>query len=610
MRFDDLKLMPLLLQNVQAAGYETPTPIQQATIPLVLAGKDVLGCAQTGTGKTAAFALPIIQQLAKKPTRFGQSRAIRALILTPTRELAQQIYDNFVLYGKKLPVYPTVIFGGVNQQGQVNALHRGADVVIACPGRLWDLMNQGFVHLDKVETFVLDEADRMLDMGFIHDVRRIAEKLPEKRQTLMFSATMPPEVEKLAMDLLHEPESVKVDPVSSTVKKIDQCLYYVDKANKKHLLAKILRDPDVENALVFSRTKHGADRIVRDLKREGIDAVAIHGDKSQNARQAALTAFKTGECKVLVATDIAARGIDIAGLSHVINYDMPMEPEAYVHRIGRTGRAGRDGTAISFCCIDEVKQLGQVEKLIGKRLPLKESEWPMEITTPSEPKPRQPRPAKLTMQGNAAPERKANRPMSAKPAKLAASAPIREASVEKRAAKSAPREMQVIRREHQQNPLPAVSAQHAAVSLSSSAETARCALAARPSASRAPRRASLSPARTHPARRKAPNSPSAASTAAAAAMESGKHCPPRITHDSGDFLVLHGKFGGANKGFSEAPKSCTRKEHESATNFARPQTRLQAALPTRFREKTFFLPASCRFPAKSLNPSEFFPKPS
>lgn len=451
MRFDDLKLMPLLLQNVQAAGYETPTPIQQATIPLVLAGKDVLGCAQTGTGKTAAFALPIIQQLAKKPTRFGQSRAIRALILTPTRELAQQIYDNFVLYGKKLPVYPTVIFGGVNQQGQVNALRRGADVVIACPGRLWDLMNQGFVHLDKVETFVLDEADRMLDMGFIHDVRRIAEKLPEKRQTLMFSATMPPEVEKLAMDLLHEPESVKVDPVSSTVKKIDQCLYYVDKANKKHLLAKILRDPDVENALVFSRTKHGADRIVRDLKREGIDAVAIHGDKSQNARQAALTAFKTGECKVLVATDIAARGIDIAGLSHVINYDMPMEPEAYVHRIGRTGRAGRDGTAISFCCIDEVKQLGQVEKLIGKRLPLKESEWPMEITTPSEPKPRQPRPAKLTMQGNAAPERKANRPMSAKPAQ---SAPIREVSVEKRAAKSAPREMQVIRREHQQNPVP------------------------------------------------------------------------------------------------------------------------------------------------------------
>lgn len=407
--------MPMLLQNVQAAGYETPTPIQQATIPLVMSGRDVLGCAQTGTGKTAAFALPIIQQIAKKPTRFGQPRTIRTLILTPTRELAQQIYDNFVLYGKRLPVFPAVVFGGVNQQGQVNALNRGADVVIACPGRLWDLMNQGFVHLEHVETFVLDEADRMLDMGFIHDVRRIAEKLPQKRQTLMFSATMPEEVEKLAMDLLHEPESVKVDPVSSTVKKIDQCLYYVDKANKKYLLAQILCAPDVENALVFSRTRHGAERIVRELKRAGIDAAAIHGDKSQNARQAALNAFKAGTCKVLVATDIAARGIDIAGLSHVINYDLPMEPEAYVHRIGRTGRAGRDGTAISFCCIDEVKQLEQVEKLIGKRLPRKESDWPMEITTPSEPKARMPvRPAKLTMQGNAAPERKAVKAVNTK----------------------------------------------------------------------------------------------------------------------------------------------------------------------------------------------------
>ncbi len=410
MQFDDLNLMPLLLKNVKAAGYETPTPIQQSTIPLVLSGRDVLGCAQTGTGKTAAFALPMIQRLAKNPVRFGQARTIRALILTPTRELAQQIYDNFVLYGKGLPVYPAVIFGGVNQQGQVNALQRGADVVIACPGRLWDLMNQGFVHLDHVETFVLDEADRMLDMGFIHDVRRIAEKLPEKRQTLMFSATMPEEVEKLAMDLLDSPESVKVDPVSSAVKKIDQYLYYVDKVNKKYLLAQILRSPDVENALVFSRTKHGTDRIVRELKREGIEAVSIHGDKSQNARQSALNAFKSGECKVLIATDIAARGIDIAGLSHVINYDMPMEPEAYVHRIGRTGRAGRDGTAISFCCIDEVKQLGQVEKLLGKRLQLRESDWPMEVTTPSEPKPRTPRPQKLTRQGNPVPERKPMHP--------------------------------------------------------------------------------------------------------------------------------------------------------------------------------------------------------
>ncbi|MBQ3155858.1 MAG: DEAD/DEAH box helicase [Clostridia bacterium] len=386
MSFDSLGLMPIILKNVRNAGYETPTPIQRATIPLVMAGKDVLGCAQTGTGKTAAFALPMIQQMARKPVRPGQPRVIRQLILTPTRELALQIYENFVIYGKTLPVYPCVIFGGVGQQGQIDALHRGADTVIACPGRLWDLMNQGYVRLDRVETFVLDEADRMLDMGFIHDVRRIAAKLPAKHQTLLFSATMPAEVEKLAMDLLHDPESVKVDPVSSTVKKIDQCLYYVDKANKKHLLAKLLRDPDVENALVFSRTKHGADRIVRELKKEGIESVAIHGDKSQGQRQNALAKFKSGESKVLIATDIAARGIDIAGLSHVFNYDLPMEPEAYVHRIGRTGRAGRDGKAISFCCIDEMKQLDQVEKLIGKRLPTRESEWPMLVTTPTDPK--------------------------------------------------------------------------------------------------------------------------------------------------------------------------------------------------------------------------------
>ena len=406
MTFDELNLMPMLLKNVAASGYTEPTPIQRETIPLVLEGKDVLGCAQTGTGKTAAFALPILQRLAKKPVRPGQPRTIRTLILTPTRELAQQIQDCFEAYGKGLPVFSTVIYGGVGQNGQVEALHRGADVVVACPGRLWDLMNQGYVRLDFVETFVLDEADRMLDMGFIHDVKRVVSKLPEKRQTLMFSATMPGEVEKLAMELLHEPASVKVDPVSSTVDAIDQTLYYVDKANKKYLLAQILRRPEVENALVFSRTRHGADRIVRELKREGIESAAIHGDKSQNARQAALNAFKAGTLKVLVATDIAARGIDIAGLSHVINYDMPMEPEAYVHRIGRTGRAGRTGIAISFCCIDEVKQLNQVEKLIHHRIPLKESDWPMEVTTPSEPKPRLPRtreemPKKLNNRGEA-----------------------------------------------------------------------------------------------------------------------------------------------------------------------------------------------------------------
>ena len=440
MSFESLNLIPSILRNVRAAGYQTPTPIQRATIPLVMSGRDVLGCAQTGTGKTAAFALPMIQQMANAPVRRDQPRVIRQLILTPTRELALQIYDSFVLYGKGLPAVPCVIFGGVNQQSQVDALHKGADTVIACPGRLWDLMNQGYVRLDWVETFVLDEADRMLDMGFIHDVRRIAARLPEKHQTLLFSATMPPEVEKLAMDLLRNPESVKVDPVSSTVKKIDQSLYYVDKGNKKFLLAKLLRESDVENALVFSRTKHGADRIVRELKREGIDSVAIHGDKSQNQRVGALNRFKSGDCKVLVATDIAARGIDIAGLSHVFNYDMPMEPEAYVHRIGRTGRAGRDGTAISFCCIDEVKQLEQVEKLIGKRLPVKESEWPMEITTPTDPKEKEAArqlakaarlaklgrtaalPKKLTASGEAVPERK-SRKATPQPAKAEKPAP-------------------------------------------------------------------------------------------------------------------------------------------------------------------------------------------
>ena len=398
MEFKDLGLTPSLLKNIRNTGYEIPTPIQQATIPLVLEGKDVLGCAQTGTGKTAAFALPILPRLkALSPKR--NAKVIRSLILSPTRELALQTWENFQLYGKGEGLDSTVIFGGVGQGGQVEALHRGADIVIACPGRLLDLMGQGLVRLDWVEIFVLDEADRMLDMGFIHDVRKIVRCLPEERQTLLFSATMPPEVEKLALDLLTDPKNVKVDPVTSTVEAIDQCLYYVDKANKKHLLAQLLEDPDVENALVFSRTKHGVDRIVRDLKRKNIEAAGIHGDKSQNARQTALNRFRTGECRVLVATDIAARGIDVAGLSHVINYDMPMEPEAYIHRIGRTGRAGRTGKAISFCCIDEIRQLNQVEKLIGKRLHEEKSDWPMEITTPTPPKVREPRPVKVDREG-------------------------------------------------------------------------------------------------------------------------------------------------------------------------------------------------------------------
>ena len=419
MEFKDLGLTPALLENIRKTGYQVPTPIQQATIPLVLEGKDVLGCAQTGTGKTAAFALPILQRLKALPPR-RNAKVIRSLILSPTRELAQQTWDNFQLYGKGMGLDSAVIFGGVSQVAQAEALHRGADIVIACPGRLLDLMGQGLVRLDWVEIFVLDEADRMLDMGFIHDVRRIVRCLPEERQTLLFSATMPPEVEKLAMDLLTDPEDVKVDPVTSTVEAIDQCLYYVDKANKKHLLAQLLSDPDVESALVFSRTKHGVDRIVRDLKRKGIEAAGIHGDKSQNARQTALSRFRSGECRVLVATDIAARGIDVAGLSHVINHDMPMEPEAYIHRIGRTGRAGRAGKAISFCCIDEVKQLNQVEKLIGRRLREEKSDWPMEITTPTPPKVREPRPARINKQGNAVPER---RPPAAKPEKAGPSRP-------------------------------------------------------------------------------------------------------------------------------------------------------------------------------------------
>lgn len=389
MKFEELHLIRPLLKAVLDAGYQQPTPIQQQTIPYVLDGRDVLGCAQTGTGKTAAFALPILQRL----NRPVAGRPIRALILTPTRELALQIYDNFVLYGKRLPLRSCVIFGGVGQQPQVDALKKGVDILVATPGRLNDLIGQGYVHLEQLEIFVLDEADRMLDMGFIHDVKKVIARLPSKRQTLLFSATMPAEVESLALSILTDPVEIKVDPVSSTVDQIDQSLYLVDKVNKKLLLQKLLSEKQVENALVFTRTKHGADRVVRELSRGGIQARAIHGDKSQGARQQALQDFKSGRVRVLVATDIAARGIDIAGLSHVFNYDLPNEPESYVHRIGRTGRAGLDGTAISFCCIDEMKELKQIEKLIGKAIPRKESEWPMQVFTETVKQPRGPRQA-------------------------------------------------------------------------------------------------------------------------------------------------------------------------------------------------------------------------
>lgn len=367
MTFQDLPLQPAILKAVAEAGYTSPSPIQAGAIPSVLAGRDLLGCAQTGTGKTAAFALPILQNLSAQTP---QRPCIRALILTPTRELALQIGDSFSAYGKHLKLRHTVIFGGVGQQPQVEALRRGVDILIACPGRLNDLIGQRLIDLSGIEIFVLDEADRMLDMGFIHDVKKVIAKLPRRRQTLLFSATMPKEIEELADSLLHDPAVVKVDPVSSTVDRIDQKLYFVEKKQKIELLAYLLQDKSIVNALVFSRTKHGADRIARLLNKAGITAAAIHGNKSQTARVNALEGFKAGKTRVLVATDIAARGIDISELSHVFNYDLPEVPETYVHRIGRTARAGADGVAISFCSTEEREYLAGIEKLNRKKIPV------------------------------------------------------------------------------------------------------------------------------------------------------------------------------------------------------------------------------------------------
>ncbi len=370
MTFEELNLSAPLLRAVQEAGYETPSPIQAAAIPPVLSGRDLMGCAQTGTGKTAAFALPMLDRLtANAPRRKG---AIRALILTPTRELALQIGESFDAYGKYLKLRSTVIFGGVGQAPQVEALKKGVDILIACPGRLNDLIGQGFIDLSNLEIFVLDEADRMLDMGFVHDVKKVIAKLPGERQNLMFSATMPAEIEQLAAGILRDPAFVKVDPVSSTVDRIQQSLYYVEKGNKKLLLPWLIKNlqPPVVNALVFSRTKHGADKIAKDLNKQGISAAAIHGNKSQSARVAALEGFKAGKTKVLVATDIAARGIDISELSHVFNYDLPEVPETYVHRIGRTARAGADGTAVSFCAPEEKEYLAGIEKLNRRQIPV------------------------------------------------------------------------------------------------------------------------------------------------------------------------------------------------------------------------------------------------
>ena len=370
MTFKELNLSAPLLRAVQEAGYETPSPIQAAAIPPVLAGRDLMGCAQTGTGKTAAFALPMLDRLtANAPRRKG---AVRALILTPTRELALQIGESFEAYGKYLALRSTVIFGGVGQAPQVAALKKGVDILIACPGRLNDLVGQGLLDLSNIEIFVLDEADRMLDMGFVHDVKKVITKLPRQRQNLMFSATMPKEIEQLAAGILHDPAFVKVDPVSSTVDRIQQSLYFVEKGNKKFLLPWLIKNlkPEVVNALVFSRTKHGADKIAKDLNKQGIPAAAIHGNKSQTARVTALEDFKAGKTRVLVATDIAARGIDISELSHVFNYDLPEVPETYVHRIGRTARAGADGTAVSFCAPEEKEYLAGIEKLNRRQIPV------------------------------------------------------------------------------------------------------------------------------------------------------------------------------------------------------------------------------------------------
>jgi len=365
--FNDLHLLKPLAIAVGKEGYKIPTPIQAQSIPPLLKGRDLLGSAQTGTGKTAAFALPVLQNMQQSG---GRNRRIRTLVLTPTRELAAQILESFQTYGRGLRMTSTVIFGGVSQKAQERALKRGPDILVATPGRLLDLMGQKLINLKSVEYFILDEADRMLDMGFIHDVRRVLDVLPEKRQSLFFSATMPPAVAKLADRMLTDPVRVDVAPKTMTADRIDQTLMYVDKGDKKNLLQMLLTDANIQRALVFSRTKHGADKICRQLVRADIAAGAIHGNKSQNARTRALAAFKKGKYRVLVATDIAARGIDVDGVSHVINFDLPNESESYVHRIGRTARAGKAGKAISFCAGDERGYLREIEKLINRQVPV------------------------------------------------------------------------------------------------------------------------------------------------------------------------------------------------------------------------------------------------
>ncbi len=367
MEFKQLSLIDPLLKAITETGYTHPTAIQQKAIPVVLKGNDLIGCAQTGTGKTAAFALPLLQRLEETKTS-GKFVPIRALILTPTRELAIQIGDNINFYRKYLKVNYCTIFGGVSQEKQVKEIKKGVDILVATPGRLLDLINQKIVFLDKIEMLILDEADNMLDMGFIHDIKKILTKIPSKRQTLFFSATMPPNIRKFAHGILNKPFEVDVTPVSSTAEKVNQSVFFVEKKEKIKLLTVLLKKLKQERTIVFSRTKHGADKIVKLLAKNGLRAAAIHGNKSQNARQKALGEFKDNHLKILIATDIAARGIDIEQLPLVINYDLPNVPETYVHRIGRTGRAGLEGKAISFCDVEERPYLADIEKLIGLKI--------------------------------------------------------------------------------------------------------------------------------------------------------------------------------------------------------------------------------------------------
>ena len=367
MHFESLNIIEPLLRSIKEEGYTIPTPIQEQAIPIILGGTDLIGCAQTGTGKTCAFAVPILQLLSSNKS-FDKKRKIRSLIVTPTRELAIQIEESFKAYGRHTGLTCTVVFGGVNQNPQTNALRNGVDILVATPGRLLDLMNQGFISLKDVEIFVLDEADRMLDMGFIHDVKRIIAALPHKRQSLFFSATMPPEIVKLAGSIVYKPVKVEVTPSASTVDIVNQFVYFIDKGNKNALLVELLNDKKIKTALVFTRTKFGADKVVKVLKKRNISAEAIHGNKAQNVRQRALSNFKSQATRVLVATDIAARGIDVDDLEYVINYEIPNISETYVHRIGRTGRAGANGTAISFCDAEEKAYLWDIERLIAKQL--------------------------------------------------------------------------------------------------------------------------------------------------------------------------------------------------------------------------------------------------